>query len=66
MTVNEKVQLVGLLDLYKRELAEKNIKGERDKWGSVVPTKALYNHARIVSEKLANEIGNELKSVWEA
>ena len=66
MTVNEKVQLVGLLDLYKRELAEKNIKGERDKWGGIVPTKALYNHARIVSEKLANEIGNELKSMWEA
>ena len=26
MTVNEKIQLIGLLDLYKKELAEKNIK----------------------------------------
>ena len=66
MTTSEKVKLVGLLDKYKSELAERNMKREKDKWGGIVPTKALYNHARIISEKLASEIGDELKSMWEA
>ena len=66
MTIKEKMQLLGLLDLYKREMAEKNIKAERDKWGSVTPTKALYTHARIISDKLAIDIEQQLKSIWEA
>ena len=65
MTVNEKVQLIGLLDLYKLELAKRNIKQEKDKYGCVIPTKALYSHARIISNKLAREVETELKSIWE-
>lgn len=66
MTINEKVQLIGLLDLYKQELANRNIKNEKDKWGCVIPTKALYTHARIISSKLAIEVETELKSLWDA
>ena len=66
MTVSEKVQLIGLLDLYKQDLAKRNIKDERDKYGSVVPTKALYSHSRVLSSKLAIEVERELKSTWEA
>jgi hypothetical protein len=66
MTVKEKVQLLGLLDLYKKEMAEKNMKAEKDKWGSVTPTKALYTHARIISDKLAIDIEQQMKSIWEA
>ena len=65
MTVSEKVQLIGLLDLYKQELAKRNTKNEKDKWGCVIPTKALYSHARIISSKLAIEVEAELKSRWE-
>ena len=66
MTIKEKVQLLGLLDLYKAEMANKNIKAEKDKWGCVTPTKAMYTHARIISDKLAIEIEKELKSIWDA
>lgn len=66
MTTSEKVKLVGLLDKYKSELAERNMRREKDRYCGIGPTKALYNHARIISEKLANEIGDELKSMWEA
>lgn len=66
MTIKEKVQLLGLLDLYKREMAEKNMKAEKDKWGNVTPTKALYTHARIISDKLSIDIEQQLKSIWEA
>ena len=65
MTVSEKVQLIGLLDLYKQELAKRNIKNEKDKYGCVIPTKSLYTHARIISSKLAIEVEAELKSNWE-
>ncbi|MBR4164352.1 MAG: hypothetical protein IKR11_12585 [Solobacterium sp.] len=66
MTLKEKIQLVGLLDLYTMELAEKNIKREKDKYGCVIPTKALYSHARIISNKLSTEVESELKSIWQA
>ena len=66
MTIKEKVQLLGLLDLYKQEMAEKNMKAEKDKNGCVTPTKALYTHARIISDKLAIDIEQQLKSIWEA
>lgn len=66
MTVSEKVQLIGLLDLYKQELATRNMKQQKDKYGCVIPTKSLYTHARIISGKLAIEVETELKSKWEA
>ena len=65
MTVNEKVQLIGLLDLYKQEMAQKNIKAKKDEYGCVAATKSLYTHARILSNKLAVEVESELKSIWE-
>ena len=66
MTVKEKIQLIGLLDLYKQEMAQKNIEAKKDKYGCVVPTKALYIHARVLSNKLSVEVESELKSIWEA
>lgn len=65
MTIADKVRLIGLLDLYKEELAKKNINREKDKYGCIIPTKALYTHARIISNKLAVEIEHELKSSWQ-
>lgn len=59
MTVKQKVQLIGLLDLYKQELAMKNIAdGE-------LPTKALYTHARIIANKLAIEVERDLMTKWD-
>ena len=66
MTVSEKIKLIGLLDLYKQELADRNVKQHKDKYACVIPTKALYSHARIISSKLAIEIETELKSIWDA
>lgn len=65
MTTSEKVKLASLLDLYKKELAEQNMRRAKDRYCGIGPTKALYNHARIISKKLWDEIENELKSVWE-
>ena len=66
MTLNDKIQLMELLHEYQSEKARQNIKRERDEYGSVIPTKALYTHARVLSTKLAMEIEHELKSTWEA
>ena len=66
MNTQDKVKLIELLDEYKAELAERNIKRVKDKWGGVPATRALYTHARIISTKLSVEVENELKSVWEA
>jgi hypothetical protein len=65
MTVNEKVQLIGLLDLYKKELAEKNIKDSAASKYGREPTKALFTHARVISQKLAVEVECALKSIWD-
>ena len=65
MTTMEKVQLIGLLDLYKMEMAQRNLEAKKDKYGCVAPTKALYTHARILSDKLAVEVESELKSILE-
>ena len=64
MTVSEKVKLIGLLDLYKEELAKRNIEDQKKNRYTIEPTKALYTHARIISRKLAVEVENELKSIW--
>lgn len=61
MTVKEKVQLIGLLDLYKQELAMKNIAEGRH----LIPTKALYTHARIIANKLAIEVERDLMTKWD-
>ena len=66
MTTREKVQLIGLLDLYKKEMAQRNLEAKKDQYGCVTPTKALYTHARILSDKLSIEVESELKSIWDA
>ena len=65
MTLKDKIQLMELLHEYQSEKAKQNIKREKDKYGSVIPTKALYTHARVLSTKLAIEIEHELKAIWE-
>jgi len=66
MTTSDKAKLIELLDIYKAELMAKNIAQKKDKWGCVTPTKALFTHARILSEKLSVEIESELKSIYQS
>lgn len=66
MKTDDKIKLVQLLGEYLIEKAEENREGKKDKWGAVVPTKALYTHARILHTKLSVEIENELKSIYDA
>lgn len=60
MKFDEKKQLVFLLDCYKNELLKRK---KTNSWGREVyedGVKAQYNHARIISNTLSNEIGNEI------
>lgn len=66
MTTSDKAKLIELLDIYKAELMAKNITQKKDKWGCVTPTKALFTHARVLSEKLSVEIESELKSIYQS
>lgn len=66
MKLKEKIVLMQLLQMYQAEKAEENISQKKDKYGTVIPTKNLYTHARVISSKLALEIEQELKSIWEA
>ena len=65
MTTDNKIKLVQLLGEYLTEKAVENRERKKDKWGAVVPTKALYTHARILHTKLSVEIESELKSTWD-
>ena len=62
MTTDDKIKLVQLLGEYLTEKAKEN----RASKTVVVPTKALYTHARILHTKLSVEIESELNSIWEA
>lgn len=71
MTINEKQELVRLLNIYMLELVEANEKNlevsalsEHHNYNTY-GVKAQYEHARIITSKLAVEIGKELKSYWE-
>lgn len=66
MKLKEKIVLMQLLQMYQAEKAEENISRKKDKWGTVIPTKSLYTHARVLSAKLALEVEQELKSMYEA
>ncbi len=67
MKLQDKVRLMQLLQMYQAEKAEENIKGEKDEHAyRKKPSKSLYIHARVIANKLALEIEQELKSIWEA
>lgn len=67
MTLQEKSELVRLLNLYQADLLNlnrKNIKNGKTEY-FVYGVKAQYEHARIISTKLSVELGKEVKSQWE-
>lgn len=74
MQLAEKQELVRLLNLYQAELVTANDANIREakkhpekKWEGnyKLGIKAQYEHARIISTKLAVEIGKEMKSYWD-
>ena len=67
MTLQEKSELVRLLNLYQADLLnqnQKNIENGRTEY-FVTGVKAQYEHARIISTKLSVELGKGIKSWWE-
>ena len=67
MTLQEKSELVRLLNLYQADLLNqnrKNIENGRTEY-FVTGVKAQYEHARIISTKLSVELGKGTKSWWE-
>ena len=67
MTLQEKSELVRLLNLYQADLIRlnrKNIENGRTEY-FVPGVKTQYEHARIISTKLSVELGKNMKSYWE-
>ena len=64
MTLQEKSELVRLLNIYQADLLQLNRKNiQNGKTEYFVPgVKAQYQHARIISAKLSVELGKEVKS----
>lgn len=63
MTLQEKSELVRLLNLYQADLIRlnrKNIENGRTEY-FVIGVKAQYEHARIISTKLSVELGKNMK-----
>lgn len=75
MQLAEKQELVRLLNLYQAELVTANDANIREakkhdpgkKWEGTykLGVKAQYEHARIISTKLAIEVGKEMKTYWD-
>lgn len=67
MTLQEKSELVRLLNLYQADLLNQNRKNiENGRTEYFVPgVKTQYEHARIISTKLSVELGKGIKSWWE-
>ena len=67
MTLQEKSELVRLLNLYQADLLNQNRKNiENGRTEYFVPgVKAQYEHARIISTKLSVELGKGIKLWWE-
>ena len=64
MTLQEKSELVRLLNLYQADLLNlnrKNIENGRTEY-FVPGVKAQYEHARIISTKLSVQLGKGIKS----
>lgn len=67
MTLQEKSELVRLLNLYQADLLNlnrKNIENGKTEY-FVHGVKAQCEHARIISTKFSVELGKEVKSWWE-
>lgn len=74
MTTKEKTELVRLLHVYMASLIADNDanikeaqKHKERKWAGTYKSgiKTQYKHARIIATKLAVEVENEIKVVWE-
>ena len=67
MTLQEKSELVRLLNLYQADLLNQNRKNiENGRTEYFVPgVKAQYEHARVIAAKLSVEIGKSVKSYYE-
>lgn len=67
MTLQEKSELVRLLNLYQSDLINLNLRNiENGKTECFIHgVKAQYEHARIISTKLSVELGKNVKSYWE-
>ena len=68
MTLQEKSELVRLLNLYQAgliRLNRKNIENGRTEY-FVPGVKAQYEHARIISTKLSVGLDKNMKSYWGA
>lgn len=76
MSIAEKQELFRLLTLYQLEIIEKNKVNVANKHKSkskadcnldphVCELKALYEHARIIGQKLAIDIGEHIMANWE-
>lgn len=66
MTLQEKSELVRLLNLYQADLLNQNRKNiENGRTEYFVPgVKAQYEHARIISTKLSVELGKGIKEAF--
>ena len=67
MTLQEKSELVRLLNLYQADLLylnRKNIENGKTEY-FVHGVKAQYEHDLIISTKLSVELGKEVNSWWE-
>lgn len=74
MTLQEKSELVRLLNLYQADLLEQNQKNIEEakthkrydlEGDFTFGVKAQYSHARLISKKLSVELGKEVKSYWQ-
>ena len=74
MTLQEKQELVRLLNLYQADLLELNQKNIEEakthkryelEGDFTFGVKAQYNHARLISKKLSVELGKAVKSYWQ-
>lgn len=67
MTLQEKSELVRLLNLYQADLLEQNQKNIAVGRGMHFHhgVKAQYEHSRVISTKLSLKIGREVKSYWD-
>lgn len=66
MTLQEKSELVRLLNLYQADLLNlnrKNIENGKTEY-FVHGVKAQYEHARIISTKLSVELGGVIMFIW--
>lgn len=76
MQLEEKIELVRLLNLYQQEKIQESLQNKMNvmaeiekgnsKWNAdiVTGTKAQYNHARMIATKLQKQIADEIPSYY--